>query len=443
MPSRRAYSELEQQLEVAQALELRREAAHVEQIGQLQAEIAALRMRGDQAEEKLAVESERIERMYTVEAELAAEVEAHTKCRMQFAQHKAATGKEHGQLELLHEQLRERSGQLAKTQGILFDVQKDMAVCKKDRDAIKAASEATVATLQDQGEHLREQTHTLAEQLAGMEAQRGELQALGIAQHQILETREAELLHARQLHTQTFARLQAVEATCAELSAKQEESARRHAEAVESEKRAAAEHEENERRAARIELLLEEMHGRIELKEARDGAYADASDLRERVERLETELRAARDELARTRAEAARRENEAHATHATLHAQLRRATARNTELQTNVTLITQVNELDRLVTMLAPPRRPASASAKRGVKERAALADAATGTGDAMAKARRALEYKGERFGAELQSASAGWVSAQARQGGAQGPGGGRLTRPGSASGSAPRLKMS
>lgn len=437
MPSRRAYNELEQQLEVAQAMELRREAAHVEQIGQLQAEKAALQLRADQAEEKLAVEAERIERLDTVEAELAAEVEAHTKCRTELAEHKAATGSIHGQLELLHEQLKERSGQLAKTQGMLFDAQKEVAVCKKDRDAIKAGTEATVAALKDQAEHLREQTRTLAEQLAGAEAQRGELQALGVSQHEILEAREAELARLREAHTQTVARLEAAEATCAELTTKQEESARRHAEAVESEQRAAIEHEENERRAARIELLLEEMHGRIELKEGRDSAWADAADLRERVQRLEGELRAARDELAATRAEAARRENEAHATHAQLQAQLRRATARNTELQTNVTLITQVNELDRLVTMLAPQRRPTSASAER-VKERAALTDASTS--DAMAKARRALESKGKRFGAELQGASAGWVSA--RQG-APGGGGGRLTRPGSASGSAPRLKMS
>ena len=90
MPSRRAYNELEQQLEVAQAMELRREAAHVEQIGQLQAEKAALQIRADQAEEKIAVEAERIERLNTVEAELAAEVEAHTKCRTQQspAQHR-------------------------------------------------------------------------------------------------------------------------------------------------------------------------------------------------------------------------------------------------------------------------------------------------------------------------------------------------------------------
>jgi len=145
-------------------------------------------------------------------------------------------------------------------------------------------------------------------------------------------------------------------ARVAELLKGQDEARQRHELALEVEERTKAASAEAEVRKTRVELLLDEMHARIELKEQRDHLAEKATHAADRVSALEEELRASRAELA----EASRREAETKGELEKQRAKLRHSSQRNAELQTNVAITTQIGELDKLVALLQeqPKGRP-------------------------------------------------------------------------------------
>ena len=152
------------------------------------------------------------------------------------------------------------------------------------------------------------------------------------------------------------AELAASAARVAELLKGQDEARQRHELALEVEERTKAASAEAEVRKTRVELLLDEMHARIELKEQRDHLAEKATHAADRVSALEEELRASRAELA----EASRREAETKGELEKQRAKLRHSSQRNAELQTNVAITTQIGELDKLVALLQeqPKGRP-------------------------------------------------------------------------------------
>ena len=354
----KVVAEAQQKLELAQAMETRRETAHAEQLRRIQTECASLQASVKVGNDRLREAHEKLEARQLKMAQHQAEVEAHLETCAKLAAASARADACETQLAVVNGQVARQDEQLLRLQPQLAAAQTEVTMRRSELAALEASKQSAVAALQAQIAQLNKAVASQRARAEQAEAVSAELEGDVAAQQRALEAGEAGRQLLRQEGETVRAELAATAARVAELLKGQDESRQRHELALAVEERTLAASAEAELRKARVELLLDEMHARIELREQRDKLAAQATHMSDRQAGIEQELR----ECGAKLADALRREAETKAQLDKQQAQLRRSSQRNAELQTNVAITTQMGELDKLVALLQeqPKGRPAS-----------------------------------------------------------------------------------
>ena len=354
----KVVAEAQQKLELAQSMETRRETAHAEQLRRIQKECASLQASVKVGNDRLMEAQEKLEARQLKMAQHQAEVEAHLETCAKLAAASARADACEAQLAVVNGQVARQDEQLLRLQPQLAAAQTEVTMRRSELAALEASKQSAVAALQAQVAELNKAVASQRARAEQAEALSAELEGDVAAQQRALEAGEAGRQLLRQEGETVRAELAATAARVAELLKGQDEARQRHELALVVEERTEAASAEAEVRKARVELLLDEMHERIELREQRDHLAAKATHAADRISGVQEELRASRAELA----DALRREAEGKGELDKQKAQLRRSSQRNAELQTNVAITTQMGELDKLVALLQerPKGRPAA-----------------------------------------------------------------------------------
>jgi len=352
----KVVAEAQQKLELAQSMETRRETAHAEQLRRIQKECASLQASVKVGNDRLMEAQEKLEARQLKMAQHQAEVEAHLETCAKLAAASARADACEAQLAVVNGQVARQDEQLLRLQPQLAAAQTEVTMRRSELAALEASKQSAVAALQAQVAELNKAVASQRARAEQAEALSAELEGDVAAQQRALEAGEAGRQLLRQEGETVRAELAATAARVAELLKGQDEARQRHELALVVEERTEAASAEAEVRKARVELLLDEMHERIELREQRD--HLAATHAADRISGVQEELRASRAELA----DALRREAEGKGELDKQKAQLRRSSQRNAELQTNVAITTQMGELDKLVALLQerPKGRPAA-----------------------------------------------------------------------------------
>ena len=144
----KVVAEAQQKLELAQAMETRRETAHVEQLGRLQTERASLQASVELADERLREAQQTLEARELKLAQHHAEVEAHLETCAKLAAASARADAYSTQLAAVNEQVARQDEQLGRLQPQLAAAQLEVTVRRSELAALEASKQSAVVALQ-------------------------------------------------------------------------------------------------------------------------------------------------------------------------------------------------------------------------------------------------------------------------------------------------------